>query len=78
MQRNSTPQLLIKHLYNETTASEASAVFHALQQDELLQQEYARLQEAKFALDDAGGDDPGFSTIRNILRYSEKYQMETV
>lgn len=77
MQATFTPQLLIKHLYNETTATEGSAVFSALEENEAVQEEFAQLLEAKQALDDAGGDDPGRACIRNILRYSGAQQLET-
>ena len=74
-----TPQLLIQHLYNETTATEAAAIRHALETDEALQAEFGRFQDVLQALDEeAGGENPSSSTIHAILSYSKQHQAETV
>ena len=78
MESNFTTQHLIKHLYNETSASEAAAIQNALANDEFLREEFDRLQEVKQALDESGGEEPGAKTIQMILEYSSQQQMEIV
>jgi hypothetical protein len=78
MEKDFTPQLLIKHLYNETTEPEKTAVEAALLANAELKNEFEQLQEAKYALDEAGGESPCAMSIHNILQYSKEYHMETV
>jgi hypothetical protein len=78
MEPDFTPQLLIKHLYNETTESEKTAIEHALQHNALLMQEFEQLRETKYALDEAGGESPCAMTLHNIMEYSKEQQMESV
>ena len=75
MQQTFTPELLVKHLYNETTPSEASAINHALANDMNLQQEFKQLQETKNALDEADGEAPDTSVIQKILAFSKKQEL---
>jgi hypothetical protein len=75
MQQTFTPELLVKHLYNETTPSEASAINHALANDTNLQQEFKQLQETKNALDEADGEAPGAYVIQKILAFSKKQEL---
>lgn len=75
MQQTFTPELLVKHLYNETTPSEASAINHALANDANLQQEFRQLQETKIALDEADGELPGTSVVQRILAFSKKQEL---
>ncbi len=78
MQQNSTPELLVKHLYNETNATEAKSVQNSMESNPSLQQEFKSLQEAKYRLDETDGDEPGKSAISNILAYSKEMSAETV
>ena len=78
MEQDFTPQLLIKHLYNETNEAESLSVFQALENDPIVQQEFTQLKEAKQALDESGDNGPGKATIRNILEYSLQQHLETV
>ena len=75
MQQNSTSELLVKHLYNETTTSEVGIISDALTNDLNLQQEFTQLKEAKDALDEADGEAPSTSTIQNILEFSKKQEL---
>lgn len=78
MQKNSTPELLVKHLYNETTNSEAILVNDALKNNIDLQEEFKQMQATKYALDDTDGNEPNKSVIENILNYSKKTTPEMV
>ena len=78
MEQDFTPQLLIKHLYNETNEAESLSVFQALENDPIVQQEFTQLKEAKQALDESGDNGPAKATIRNILEYSLQQHLETV
>jgi hypothetical protein len=75
MQQISTPELLIKHLYNETNTAEAGVVDAALAADVNLQQEYAQFQETKYALDEADGKAPGSSVIEKIMAFSKEQEL---
>ncbi len=76
MQQNSTPELLVKHLYDETNVSESELVKVSLNNDNLLQEEYSQMQASKYALDDSGGNEPRKSVIENILNYAKKSARE--
>lgn len=78
MQQIFTPELLIKHLYNETTPAEARAIAVALRNDPSLQEEFRHLKETKYRLDESEGGEPGQSTIQKILVYSGQTQMQPV
>ncbi|MCC6583027.1 MAG: hypothetical protein IT271_04945 [Chitinophagales bacterium] len=75
MQQISTPELLIKHLYNETNATETGVVDAALAADATLHDEYAQLQETKYALDEADGQAPGASVIEKIMAFSKEQEL---
>ncbi|MDB5226054.1 MAG: hypothetical protein JWN78_247 [Bacteroidota bacterium] len=77
MQTDFTPNILIKHLYNETNITEAASVRNALENDVSLQEEFNKLKEAKQALDENGGE-PSPTTIQNILDFSRQHQLEMV
>jgi len=76
MQQMSTLELLIKHLYHETTQQEAAFLRNELEHDKALAVSYEELQEIKNALDDAGGDRPGAHILRNVVEYSRQYELE--
>ena len=78
MQRDFTPNILTKHLYNETNITEAASIRIALETDVSLQEEFNQLKEAKHALDENGGERPSRAAIRKILDYSRQQQLETV
>ena len=73
----STPDLLVKHLYNETDSEEATLLQHSLENDSKSTETYRQLQEAKAALDEADGETPGNSIIQNILEYSKQQELST-
>lgn len=72
MQTDFTPEILVKHLYNETSLLEAQAIRNALVQDETLQEKFKELQTAKTLLDENGGDEPDAETIKSILSYAKR------
>ena len=76
MQKTSTPELLVKHLYNETNVSESELVQIYLKNDNLLQEEYSQMQAVKYALDESGGNEPRKSVIADILNYAKKSSTE--
>jgi len=78
MQQISTPELLVKHLYNETDVNEYNLAENVLENDTNLQQEFAKMQETKNALDDADGNEPSQSVINNILDFSKRTATELV
>jgi hypothetical protein len=78
MQQISTLELLVTHPYQETTIEEAAFLRDELEHDTALAASYEELQEIKNALDDAGGDRPGASIIRNILEFSRQQELVEV
>lgn len=78
MQQISTSELLIKHLYNETTIEEASIVNKLLKDESAIQEEFLKIQAAKYALDEADGYEPSTSVVDKILDYSKKTATELV
>ena len=78
MQQLFTPELLIRHLYHETTASEARTIDLALRNNPSLREEFRLLKEAKYKLDESEEDEPGKSTIQQILAYSKQSEMQSV
>lgn len=74
MQQIFTSELLVKHLYNETTDSEAAAIENALANDANLQQEFKQLRATKNALDE-DGEAPSTSTIEKILAFSKEQEL---
>ena len=66
-----TPELLVKFLYKETTASETLAVNEALYKDPKLQAEYESLKQAHECLPKVKFK-PSSNTLQQILRYSEQ------
>lgn len=78
MQQISTSELLVKHLYNETNADEASVVNNAIENQPVIQQDFVDLQIAKDALDGTDGHEPKPSVIDNIIAYSKNTAPELV
>ncbi|MEZ5025514.1 MAG: hypothetical protein R2739_02955 [Chitinophagales bacterium] len=78
MQQIFTPELLVKHLYNETTTKEAEIINEAIAKNATLKQEFNRLQTAKNALNEDDGELPKASTIENILSYSKQQHVSEV
>ena len=70
-----TPELLVKFLYKETTASETLAVNEALYKDPELQSEYESLKQAHAYLPNVKFK-PSSNTLQKILRYSEQTAVE--
>ncbi len=70
MQQIFTPELLVKHLYNETTPEEAIAIEDALTTNVALQTVYRQLQATKYALDEEDGGTPPSSVLQKIKAYS--------
>lgn len=70
-----TPELLIKFLYKETTASETLAVSEALYNDPELMAEYENIQQAHQYLPKVKFR-PSVGALRNILSYSEQTAVE--
>ena len=77
MQQISTPELLVKHLYNETDAEETIILQNSLENDAKTAESYKQLQEVKNALDEAGGESPANSVIQLILEYSTQQELST-
>lgn len=75
MQPIFTPELLVKHLYNETNEQEAIAINRALATDVTIKQEFTSLQEARYALDEADGEIPGASVIEKIRAFSKEKEL---
>lgn len=75
MQQISTPELLVKHLYNETDKEESTILQNALEQDSETAQTFKQMQEVKNALDEAGDETPGENVIRNILEFSKQQEL---
>ncbi len=75
MQPNSTPELLVKHLYNETNTQEANSVKDALANDVNAEQEFSQLQAVKQALDETDGETPSVSVIQKILSFSKEQEL---
>jgi hypothetical protein len=75
MQQNSTNELLVKHLYNETNSEQITALNQALAEDALLQVEFNQLQETKYALDEAGDELPSASVIEKIKAFSKSQEL---
>ena len=78
MQEISTPELLVKHLYNETNALEKSIVNQAIENQVLIKEEYTNMQTAKNALDEIDGNEPNQAVIDTILTYSKMNEIELV
>lgn len=77
MQQISTPELLVKHLYNETDAEETIILQNSLENDAKTAESYKQLQEVKNALDEAGGESPANSVIQLIIEYSTQQELST-
>jgi hypothetical protein len=70
-----TPELLVKFLYKETTASETLQVEDALYNDPDLQAEFENLRQAEQYLPKVKFQ-PSNNTLQKILRYSEQTAVE--
>jgi hypothetical protein len=77
MQTDFTTQLLIKHLYNETTEQEQQVVQEALEQNYSLREEFLQLQEMYRELGGLVEEMPSRRSVRVILEYAHE-QMEAV
>jgi hypothetical protein len=78
MQRNFTPEDLIKHLYHENTPEQAREIEIALERQAGLKAEMEQLIAAKAALDNDDRERPHPSTLERIMAYaSEKSLQET-
>ncbi len=77
MQQIFTPEILVKHLYNETTLEESALINDALSNDVKLEQEFRQLQETKYALDESEGDEPRSAVSKKILEFSKKQELVT-
>lgn len=66
-----TQDMLIKYLYQETSAVETLAVRKALQENILLREEYNDLRKAYEQLPQVKFNAKG-STLQNILQYSKR------
>ncbi len=77
MQQIFTPELLVKHLYNETTSEEATAIEDALTTNVALQTTYKQLQATKYALDEEDGGTPHSSVFQKIKAYSAAQSLVT-
>ena len=75
MQQNSTNELLVKHLYNETNSQQVAILNQALAEDALLQEEFNKLKETKYALDEAGDELPSASVIEKIKAFSKSQEL---
>lgn len=78
MQQISTHDLLVKHLYNETTPDEAEIVLNMLLNHPALHDEYNTLKATISQLNVADAATPSKMVLQNILSYSKtKEQAET-
>ncbi len=75
MTQSFTPELLIKYLYQETSASETLAVNDALHNDPDLLAEYEDLQRTAQYLPKVKFQ-PSAKALQNILRYSNRAAAE--
>lgn len=66
-----TPDDLVRYLYNETSAQKTSDIKAALQIDSLLRDEYEKLKNTHFKLDEVCHS-PRQETINSILEYAAK------
>lgn len=78
MQQISTPELLVKHLYHETDAEEATLLQHELEHNAEAAQSYVAMQEVKGMLDDDSGETPGASVINKILEFSKEKELTAI
>jgi hypothetical protein len=78
MQQISTPELLVKHLYNETNKSEADALQQELNSNPETAQLYTKLQDAKNALEENDGEMPSVNVVEKILAYSNANTLEEI
>ncbi len=78
MQQISTPELLVKQLYNETNPIEAAAVQQAIDNNPEMADLYTSLQEAKAAVEESDGESPSVRSIEKILTYSNAKTLEEI
>jgi hypothetical protein len=71
MDQTSTPNMLIKYLYQETSATETLAISEDLQENILLREEYRELRKAYDQLPKVKFNAKP-STLQNILQYSKR------
>lgn len=75
MQQISTPNLLLKYLYNETSSAEKAAIEKSIANDASLQDELNRLKEIKLRLDEQDNTIPSIASIGQILAYSKEQSL---
>ncbi|MCB0568432.1 MAG: hypothetical protein KDC66_01645 [Phaeodactylibacter sp.] len=75
MKQKFTPDVLIKYLYSETTATERLEIDEALFEDVALREEYEGLLQAYHQLPKVTFS-PSRSTVQGILKYSERTALE--
>ena len=71
MDQTFTQNMLVKYLYQETSATETLAVSEALQENVLLREEYLDLRKAYDQLPKVKFNAKP-STLQNILQYSKR------
>ncbi len=76
MKQKSTPNILIKYIYKETTITETLAINEALLTDFQLHQQYQELLFAQRQLPKVKFDAKK-STLNSILNYSKQATLET-
>jgi len=75
MKQNFTPSLIVKYLYNETTAAEAKAVQMLLRENAEARQAYQEMREAQQHLPRVKFN-ASAKTVNNILAYSKQAALE--
>lgn len=78
MQQISTPNLLVKYLYNEMSAAEKKAMEQSLANDVALQDELFRLKETKLRLDESDSSMPSAEAIEKIMAYSKEQALTEI
>ncbi len=77
MQTDFTSQLLIRHLYHETTEIERQLLEEEFAKDHELNKQFLQLKEVLQELSQLKGEAPSRHSVRVILDYAHS-QMETV
>ncbi|MBR9922322.1 MAG: hypothetical protein GYB31_15910 [Bacteroidetes bacterium] len=75
MKQVCTPELLIRDLYRETSASESIRLREAIAADPVARQDYEELRDSMLELPKVTFR-PSPASIRNILKYSEATAVE--
>ena len=75
MQKNFTSELLVKHLYHETTTAEKQAINQELISDFMLRERYSELTRAYRELPKVQFK-PSSIAVQNVLNYSKQGMLE--